>query len=187
MKNYEDERISALQELFLFENGATVEDKILNSGKRIRRSFQELFAGYSLTADDVLNDTVRVHDYTGYVLMKDISFYTYCEHHFAPFFGQADIIYQPNEIVTGLGKLVRLVKDVHARRLQIQEVMTQQIAEDVVRVLDAKGAIVRTRAKHLCICSRGPNDDGAWTEVIYEMGTLKGKSSLLLDSFKGPR
>jgi GTP cyclohydrolase I len=91
-----------------------------------------------------------------------------------PFFGTADVCYQPNKIITGLGKIVRLVRDVHARRLQIQEIMTRNIAEDMERVLGAKGVAVRTRAKHLCTCSRGPGDDTSWTEVNYAIGSLAG-------------
>jgi GTP cyclohydrolase I len=105
--------------------------------------------------------------------VKNINYYTFCEHHFAPFFGTADIYYQPNKIITGLGKIVRLVKDLHSKKLQIQETMTKDIADDMMRVLDCRGVYVRTRAKHLCICSRGPNDDTTETVVTYGMGTLE--------------
>ena len=119
---------------------------------------------------------MRVEDYSGVVTIKDIAFYSYCEHHFAPFFGTADVSYEPREIITGLGKIVRLVHDVHARRLHIQELMTRDIALDIMRVLDAKGARVTTRAKHLCMCSRGPSDHNAITEVTYGAGTLQPTS-----------
>lgn len=168
MKN----KIDNLEELFQFENGDLVKDCILNSGDRIRRSFSELFSGYNLKADDILNETIKVDNYNGFVIMRDISFYTFCEHHFAPFYGKADIVYQPREIITGLGKLVRLVKDVHSKRMQIQEIMTKDIVDDIMRVLDSKGAGVRTKAKHFCICSRGPSDDNSWTESIYCAGSI---------------
>jgi GTP cyclohydrolase I len=121
----------------------------------------------------VLNDVIRVENYSGLVCVDEINFYSFCEHHFAPFFGTAAVTYHPNRIITGLGKLVRLVRDVHARRLQIQEVMTKEIADDLMRVLDAKGAYIVTRAKHLCMCSRGPKDDTAMTTVTYGCGTLE--------------
>lgn len=159
--------------LFDFDGGDAIADRLLPSQGRIQRAFKELFSGYKLTAEDVLNETVRVDNYSGIVSVKDINFYTYCEHHFAPFFGVADVSYQPNEIITGLGKIVRLVHDVHARRLQIQELMTRDIAMDMQRVLDARGVFVRTRARHLCMCSRGPSDDTAETVCVYGLGTLE--------------
>ena len=164
-----------LQEWFSFVSDSNVRAKLQMSENRIRRSFNELFSGYQLRAEDVLNEVVRVTDFSGVVTVESINFYSFCEHHFAPFFGTASVSYEPKEIITGLGKIVRLVHDVHARRLQIQELMTKDIADDVMRVLDAKGAYVITEAKHLCMCSRGPGDDTAVTTVRYGCGTLKDK------------
>lgn len=162
-------------DLFDFHNGRLVERRLIGSRLRIRAAYSDLFSGYDKKAEDVLNETVKVKSYSGIVIMREIQFYTFCEHHFVPFFGSADVAYQPRNTITGLGKIVRLVRDVHARRLQIQELMTKNIAEDLMRVLDAKGVFVRTHAKHLCICSRGPSDDLAWTEVHYGIGSLKGR------------
>lgn len=164
-----------LRELFSFISDSHVRERLRLSEDRIRKAFDELFSGYSLRAEDVLNEVVKVTEYTGIVTVENINFYSYCEHHFAPFFGTASVSYEPNAIITGLGKIVRLVHDVHARRLQIQEIMTKDVAEDLMRVLDAKGAFVITEARHLCMCSRGPNDDTAITTVKYGCGTLKGK------------
>ena len=164
-----------LKALFSFVENETVREKLQHSEHRIRKSYNELFSGYALKAEDVLNDVIHVDEYNGIVEMRNIQFYSMCEHHFAPFFGSCDIYYQPKTIITGLGKLVRLVKDVHSKRLQIQEIMTQDICKDVMRVLDAKGCYVRTQAKHLCICSRGPQDDVAETVCTYAEGTLKNK------------
>jgi GTP cyclohydrolase IA len=159
--------------LFPFIRSEEVRKHLQASGDRISRAFEELFAGYGLRAEDVLNEVVRVENYTGLVTIERINFYSYCEHHFVPFFGTAAVTYEPGEIITGLGKIVRLVRDVHARRLQIQETMTRDIAEDVARVLKAKGVHVVTTAKHLCICSRGPSDDTSETTVSYATGTLR--------------
>ena len=172
----DNEAKEKLLSVFDFEGGDRVAGAIGTSADRIRRAFSELFSGYGLTAEDVLNETVRVVDYSGIITIRDITFYSYCEHHFAPFFGTADVSYEPREIITGLGKIVRLVHDVHARRLHIQELMTRDIALDLMRVLEAKGARVTTRAKHLCMCSRGPSDHNAITEVTYSAGTLMPKS-----------
>ena len=162
-----------LKQLFSFINNEEVRRKLQLSEHRIRKSYDEMFSGYSLKAEDVLNDVVHVSNYTGIVEMKNINFYTMCEHHFAPFFGTANVYYEPNEIITGLGKIVRLVHDVHARRLQIQELMTKEIADDMMRVLKCKGVFVETSAKHLCICSRGVGDDTAETKVTYGLGSLE--------------
>lgn len=137
---------------------------------RISRAYGELFSGYGLSAEHILNETVKTANYTGWVKVEKISFYTFCEHHFLPFFGTADVSYRPGEVITGLGKIVRLVRDVHARRLQIQEIMAKDIAEDMMRVLGAKGVHVVLRAKHLCMCSRGPSDDNSETQVTYSIG-----------------
>lgn len=161
-------------DLFAFEGGDLIKERLSGSQDRIRRAFAEIFSGYRMSAEEVLNETVRVDGYSGVVTVRDINFYSYCEHHFAPFFGTADVSYQPGEIITGLGKIVRLVHDVHARRLQIQELMTRDIADDIQRVLGARGVFVRTSARHLCMCSRGPSDDTAITEITYGLGTLEG-------------
>lgn len=165
-----------LDTLFGFIANKQVREKLKLSETRIKKSFDELFSGYPLKAEDVLNDVVQVSNYDGIVEVKNINFYSMCEHHFAPFFGKATIYYQPNKTITGLGKIVRLVRDVHARRLQIQEIMTKDIAEDIMRVLKAKGVFVETTAKHLCMCSRGPSDDTAETTVTYGCGSLKNWS-----------
>jgi GTP cyclohydrolase I len=162
-----------LKELFSFISNEEVRKKLHQSEHRIRKSYDELFSGYGIKAEDILNDVVQVENYTGIVEVKKINFYTFCEHHFAPFFGTANVYYQPDKIITGLGKIVRLVKDVHARRLQIQEIMTKDIAEDMMRVLKCKGVFVESTAKHLCICSRGPSDDTSETTVTYGVGTLE--------------
>jgi GTP cyclohydrolase I len=162
-----------LNQLFSFVSDGHVRERLQMSEGRIRRAFEELFSGYGLRAEEVLKEVVRVKDYTGIVRVEKINFYSFCEHHFAPFFGTASVAYEPNEIITGLGKLVRLVRDVHGRRLQIQELMTRDIADDLMRVLGAKGAFVVTEARHLCMCSRGPKDDTAVTTVEYGCGTLK--------------
>jgi GTP cyclohydrolase IA len=173
MKKTDKSGSETLSRMFDFPNGDLVVEKLGPSAPRISRAFGELFSGYGKRAEDVLNETVRVESYAGIVKVRNVHFYTFCEHHFLPFLGTADVAYEPKHIITGIGKLVRLVKDVHARRLQIQELMTRDIAQDLMRVLDAKGAYVATRAKHLCTCSRGPRDDDAWTEVAYGTGTLE--------------
>lgn len=158
---------------FSFIQNEIVRGKLVASFDRIVRSYNELFSGYDLDPKDVLIEVVRVKEYTGMVVVSDINFYSFCEHHFAPFWGKAEVRYVPGEKITGLGKIVRLVRDVHARRLQIQETMTKDIAEDMMKHLGAKGVFVRTEAQHLCVCSRGPSDDTSKTITCYGTGVLK--------------
>lgn len=159
--------------MFGFITNPDVREKLEESEHRITKAYTELFSGYNLKGEEILNDVVHVKDYTGVVCMKDISFYTFCEHHFLPFYGTADVYYQPDKIITGLGKIVRLIRDVHARRLQIQEIMAKNIVDDMQKVLSPKGIFVEIKAKHLCVCSRGPGDDNTITVVTYGTGTLK--------------
>ena len=162
---------------FPFISNEQVIKELEESLPRITKAYAELFSGYNLCGKDVLNNVIEVENYSGVVTVNNINFYTFCKHHFLPFFGTASISYEPGKIITGLGKIIRLVKDVHARRLQIQETMAMDIADDIMNVLAAKGVFVELKAKHLCTCSRGPSDDTSETVVQYGCGTLQ-KTSL---------
>lgn len=164
--------LSKQADLFGFIEDPKVVGKLMKSETRIRKAYKELFSGYNLKAEDVLNEVVHVKNYPGVIIVHDINYYSFCEHHFLPFFGKARVCYQPGEIITGLGKIIRLVRDVHARRLQIQELMTRDIALDIINVLGARGVYVTTTAKHLCTCSRGPGDDSSETIVRLGLGSL---------------
>jgi len=157
---------------FDFIENDLVKTELEKSLPRIQRAYRDIFSGYELSGKDVLNNVIEVENYTGFITVERINFYTFCKHHFLPFYGTASVTYEPGKIITGLGKIVRLVRDVHARRLQIQEIMNKEIAEDIMNVLGAKGVRVVTTAKHLCMCSRGPSDDTSETVVTYECGSL---------------
>ena len=121
---------------------------------RIVRSWKEIYGGYEQRTDDVLVTQFQADQYDEMVLLRDIEFYSTCEHHMLPFHGKAHIGYLPNEKVVGLSKLARVL-DIYARRLQIQERMTYQIAAELQRVLRPKGVAVMIEAKHQCVCCRG--------------------------------
>jgi GTP cyclohydrolase IA len=121
---------------------------------RIVRSWKELYAGYGQRAEDVLVTQFQAEQYDEMVLLRDFEFFSTCEHHMLPFYGKAHIAYLPNEKIVGLSKLARLT-DMYARRLQVQERMTYQIATELQRVLKPKGVAVMIEAKHQCMCSRG--------------------------------
>ena len=122
--------------------------------ERIIRSWEKLYGGYKRNPEDVLTTKFNEGACNEMVILQDIEFYSTCEHHMLPFFGQVHIGYIPDEQVLGISKLARLV-EVYSRRLQIQERMTTQIADAIMEYAEAKGAIVITKGQHFCMTSRG--------------------------------
>ena len=121
---------------------------------RVVRSWKELYAGYAQEAEEILVTQFQAEKYDEIVLLRDIEFFSTCEHHMLPFHGKAHLAYLPNEKIVGLSKLARLT-NLYARRLQVQERLTRQIAAALEGVLKPKGVAVMLEAKHQCMCSRG--------------------------------
>ena len=145
------------------------------SENRIMKAYSEMLSGYNQDTSKILNDVVHVQDYNGLVIEQNIQFTSICGHHFLPFFGTIDIAYEPDTIITGLGKLPRLVQ-AYSKRFQIQELLIKEIAEEIMKSIGAKGVCVRAKATHLCMHSRGPNDKSVETTCIYALGTLKDRN-----------
>ena len=143
---------------------------------RIARMYTELMAGYDA---DVAAHLSRTFSAEGkeMVLEKDIVFYSMCEHHMMPFFGKAHIAYIPKGKVVGLSKLARTV-EAFARRLQIQERMTDQIADAIMKELDPEGVIVMIEAEHLCMTMRGVKKPGSVTTTVVTKGVFKDNERL---------
>ena len=141
--------------------------------ERIARAFRELLSGYETEPGSVLKTTrpLEPGERPGFVEVKEIAFYSICAHHFLPFFGEVDLAYEPGDRILGLGKLPRLV-DVLARRFQIQEDLGRQIAHVMQEHGGARGVRVRARARHLCMCSRGPSSQTSLTHTEYALGSL---------------
>jgi GTP cyclohydrolase I len=140
---------------------------------RVARAYAEVFRGLTMTPDEVLTTTFDLgHDEM--VLVKDIELYSTCEHHLVPFHGVAHIGYIPDSTgrITGLSKLARLV-DVFAKRPQVQERLTTQVADALVRILEPRGAIVVLEAEHLCMSMRGVRKPGARTVTSAVRGSLR--------------
>lgn len=135
---------------------------------RFVKAFLEYTEGYR---EDPKKHLEKIFDvpHRELVLVKEIEFYSMCEHHFAPFFGVAHVGYIPNEKVTGLSKIARMVEG-YARRFQVQERLTTQIAEALEEILDPAGTMVVIEAKHLCMCSRGVKKSGAMTTTSAVRG-----------------
>ncbi len=143
------------------------------SDARIARAFKELLAGYEIEASTILKPTrmLEPDERPGRVEVKDIAFHSICAHHFLPFFGQVDLAYEPGDRILGLGKLPRLV-DALARRFQIQEDLVREIAREMMDSGHARGVRVRSRAQHLCICSRGPSSQTSLTYTEFTLGSM---------------
>ena len=148
-------------------------DGLIDTPARVARAYAEQFAGLRQRPEDVLN-TVFDADHDEMILVKDIEVYSICEHHLVPFHGVAHVGYTPNEKghITGLSKLARLV-DVYARRPQVQERMTSQIADALMEVLAPRGAIVVIEAEHLCMTMRGVRKPGAKTVTSAVRGDFR--------------
>jgi len=144
-------QISALLDLIHEDKNR---DGLKRTPERVGEAMQFLTKGYQEDPDAILQSALFEEDYRQMVVVKDIDFYSLCEHHLLPFFGKAHIAYIPNGKVTGLSKIARVV-DVYARRLQIQERMTTQIKECIQRTLNPLGVMVVIEAEHLCMQMRG--------------------------------
>lgn len=137
---------------------------------RIRRGFRELLSGYDVDPAKVLKATCFVQGHhSGLVQIRSLHFYSICAHHFLPFFGTVDITYIPGSQVIGLGKFPRLV-EAYSRRFQIQEHLVRDIAEKIVASGGARAATSTSKARHLCMCSRGPSAHTAETETTWIAG-----------------
>ena len=121
---------------------------------RVVKSWAEIYGGYRMSPEDALGTVFSADVYDQMVILKDIEMYSTCSHHMIPFYGHAHIAYIPGEQVVGLSKLARLV-EVYSRRLQVQERLTQQIADAIDTILKPKGVMIVIEAKHLCMCARG--------------------------------
>ena len=148
-------------------------DGLADTPARVARAYAEQFSGLSQHPEDVLG-TVFDADHDELILVRDIEVYSTCEHHLVPFFGRAHVAYIPNEKgqITGLSKLARLV-DIYARRPQVQERMTSQIADALMRVLEPRGALVVIEAEHLCMSMRGVRKPGAKTVTSAVRGIIR--------------
>ena len=154
----------------------TSREGLAETPDRIARMYTELFAGMDADAGEYLAKVFSV-DNDEMVLVKDIDFYSMCEHHLMPFFGKAHVAYIPNGKVTGLSKVARTV-EVYARRLQIQERMTGQIADAVMDHLAPKGVMVVLEAEHMCMTARGIKKPGSRTVTVATRGIYENNEAL---------
>lgn len=169
------EKIKQAVTLFLEGIGEdTKREGLIETPERIAQMCEELFAGYESSAAEHLGRTFSSKQ-TGLVVEKDITFYSVCEHHLLPFYGKVHIGYIPDGRVVGLSKLARTV-EVYARRAQIQEQLTDQIADAVMDILEPRAVLVMIEAEHMCMTMRGIKKPGSKTVTISTRGCAEGLS-----------
>ena len=170
---YESERVESLVTEILRHVGEDpVREGLLRTPHRVAKAYEYLTQGYAMDIETILNGAIFEERYDEMVLVKDIDFFSLCEHHMLPFFGRAHIAYIPNGRIVGLSKLGRIV-DVFARRLQVQERMTQQIAETIQKYLRPQGVAVVTEASHMCMMMRGVEKQNSVTTASAMLGVFK--------------
>ena len=140
--------------------------------ERVARSYRELTSGYQRSVEEVVGSGIFEEDCSEMVVVKDVEFYSLCEHHLMPFFGRIHVAYVPNGRLLGLSKIPRIV-DVFARRFQVQERMTQQIANAVHEVIKPKGVGVVANARHLCMMMRGVQKQNSAATTSCLLGAFR--------------
>lgn len=150
---------------------------LLETPKRVAKMYKEVFSGVGVNPETALTTTFE-ENYDGLVVVKDINYYTFCEHHLIPFFGKAHIGYIPNGRVVGLSKFARLV-ELASKQPQVQERMTMQISDAIMNVLQPEGVIVSVEGQHLCMCARGVKKPGSATVTTVKKGIFKTEPTLV--------
>ena len=147
-------------------------DGLLRTPERMEKSMEFLTLGYKQTVSDILHNALFDVDYDEMVIVKDIEFYSLCEHHLLPFYGKAHVAYVPNGKVIGLSKIARLI-DVFARRLQVQERLTRQVSDAIEEAIKPQGVAVILEAQHLCMMMRGIEKQHSHTVTSAMLGVFK--------------
>ncbi len=153
----------------------TERDGLIRTPQRVAKSLQYLTGGHRMSLKNLLNDALFDVDYSEMVIVRDIDFFSLCEHHMLPFYGRAHIAYLPDKKVVGLSKLPRIL-DMFARRLQVQERLTQDVAGAISDAVNPHGVAVVVEAQHLCMMMRGVEKQNSRTVTSAMLGTFKEDS-----------
>ena len=168
-----EEAMKAVKTLIAWAGDNPNREGLIETPKRVVDAYKEFFDGYKMNPDEILSKTFEeVEGYDEMVIIKNIRLESHCEHHIVPILGIAHVAYMPNKKVVGISKLARLV-DVYAKRLQIQETLTAQIAETIQRVLDPLGVAVLIDASHQCMTTRGVHKPESSTVTKRMLGVFK--------------
>ena len=180
-----DEAVDAVEKILRYienENDG-LREGVLDTPERVISSFEEIFSGYSENASDILDSTFNTEGFEGIVLLEGVEFHSTCEHHLQPFSGFAHIAYIPNKNIVGISKLARLL-DMHSKRLQNQERITNSICDDIHKILSPKGCAVIIEAKHGCMRCRGVMKQNASMKTSSMKGEFKENSLIRNELFK---
>ncbi len=150
---------------------------LLKTPQRVAQAWEYLTRGYRTDIKEIVNGAVFTEDYSDMVLVKDIAFYSMCEHHLLPFFGKAHVAYIPDGKIIGISKIPRIV-EMYARRLQVQERLTDQIASTLQQVVQPKGVAVAVQARHLCMIMRGVEKQDSLITTRAFLGAFQEDESL---------
>ncbi len=168
-----DDRVREAIKMLLSELGEDpTREGLVRTPERVTKALEFLTSGYNTDISAVLNDALFTVDYTEMVIVKDIDFYSLCEHHLLPFFGKCHVAYVPNGKVIGLSKIPRLV-EVFSRRLQVQERFTNQLAEMLSEILGPMGVGVVVEATHLCMLMRGVEKQNSFAVTSAMLGVFR--------------
>ena len=154
----------------------TNREGLLKTPKRVAKSWEFLSQGYNQNLDEIVNEAIFNESAKDMVIVKDIEFYSLCEHHLIPFYGKAHVGYIPDGKIIGLSKIPRII-DFYARRLQVQERLTNQIATCIQDLLNPKGVAVIMEGRHFCMLMRGVQKQNSIASTSSMLGTFKEKSS----------
>jgi GTP cyclohydrolase I len=169
----QEERVRKAIELILEEIGENpTREGLLRTPDRVAKSFEFLTSGYHRDISSIVNDALFTVDYSEMVIVRDIDFYSLCEHHLLPFFGKCHIAYLPRDKVIGLSKIPRLV-DMFSRRLQVQERLTNQIGKTLSEILNPLGVGVVMEATHLCMSMRGVEKQNSFAVTSAMLGAFQ--------------